>query len=300
MRSRQEEFLRVAPRASSFLNKASIVAEGEVENNAGSAPNPWKLCSVTRVEEVKMIIRLLPIWATTIVFWTTQAQMITFAVEQASTMDRRIGNFQIPAASLTAFFVAAIMITLAVNDCLIMPLWKQWKGKPGFTNLQKIAIGLVLSIFGMVAAALCERKRLSVVKAVSGTTSTLPISVFYLIPQYFLVGSGEGFIYTGQLDYFITGSPKGMKTMSTGLFFTTLALGYFGSSFLVSVVKKVTGSKNGQGWLVGNINYGRLDYFYALLAVLGAINFIMYLVCAAWCRPTKAKSASIVNGSGAE
>lgn len=152
----------------------------------------------------------------------------------------------------------------------------------------------------MVAAALCERKRLSVVKAVGGTTSTLPISVFYLIPQYFLVGSGEGFIYSGQLDYFITGSPKGMKTMSTGLFLTTLALGYFGSSFLVSVVKKVTGSKNGQGWLVGNINYGRLDYFYALLAVLGAINFVMYLVCAAWCRPTKAKSASIVYGSGAE
>lgn len=113
------------------MNKASIVAEGEVDKNAGSAPNPWKLCSVTRVEEVKMIIRLLPIWATTIVFWTTQAQMITFAVEQASTMDRRIGNFQIPAASLTAFFVAAIMITLAVNDRLIMPLWKKWKGKPG-------------------------------------------------------------------------------------------------------------------------------------------------------------------------
>ncbi|KAM4133134.1 hypothetical protein ACJW30_01G305900 [Castanea mollissima] len=284
-----------------FLNKASIVAEGEVDQiNAGSAPNLWKLCSVTRVEEVKMIIRLLPIWATTIVFWTTQAQMITFAVEQASTVDRRIGNFQIPAASLNAFFVAAIMITLAVNDRLIMPLWKKWKGEPGFANLQKIAIGLVLSIFGMVAATLCERKRLSVVKAVGGTTSTLPISVFYLIPQYFLVGSGEGFIYTGQLDYFITGSPKGMKTMSTGLFFTTLAFGYFGSSFVVSVVNKVTGSKNGQGWLVGNINYGRLDYFYALLAVLGAINFVMYLVCAAWCRPTKAKSASIVNWSGAE
>ena len=40
---------------------ASIVAEGDIEKNAGSAPNPWKLCSVTRVEEVKMMIRLLPI-----------------------------------------------------------------------------------------------------------------------------------------------------------------------------------------------------------------------------------------------
>jgi dipeptide/tripeptide permease len=117
----------------------------------------------------------------------------------------------------------------------------------GFRNLQRMAIGLGLSVFGMAAAVLCERKRLSVAKAAGGG-ATLPISVFFLIPQFVLVGSGEAFIYTGQLDFFITGSPKGMKTMSTGLFLTTLSLGFFVSSFLVSVVKRVTGSKDGHGW----------------------------------------------------
>jgi len=122
----------------SVLDKASIVAEGDYdEKNAGSAPNPWKLCSVTRVEEVKMMIRLLPIWATTIIFWTTYAQMITFSVEQASTMERSFGNFQIPAGSLTVFFVAAIMITLAIYDRLIMPLWKTWTVKPGIIKYLK-------------------------------------------------------------------------------------------------------------------------------------------------------------------
>ncbi|KAG2718743.1 hypothetical protein I3760_03G234300 [Carya illinoinensis] len=281
-----------------FLDKASIVAEGDFEKSAaGAAPNLWKLCSVTRVEEVKMMIRLLPIWATTIIFWTSYAQMITFSVEQASTMERSLGNFQIPAGSLTVFFVAAIMITLAVNDRLIMPLWKKWKGKQGFTNLQRIAIGLFLSTCGMAAAALCERKRLSVAKATGDSTAaTLPISVFFLIPQFFLVGSGEAFIYTGQLDFFITGSPKGMKTMSTGLFLTTLSLGFFVSSFLVSIVKRVTGSKDGEGWLADDINHGRLDCFYGLLAVLGSINFVVYLVCAAWYRPTKTKSADLQMG----
>ena len=86
---------------------------------------------MTRVEEVKMMARLLPIWATTIIFWTTYAQMITFSVDQASTMERSIGNFQIPAGSLNVFFVAAILITLGVYDRLIMPFWKKWKGKPG-------------------------------------------------------------------------------------------------------------------------------------------------------------------------
>ncbi|XP_049414521.1 protein NRT1/ PTR FAMILY 6.2-like [Solanum stenotomum] len=289
-----------------ILDKAAIVTEGDFEAHAScSAPNPWKLCSVTKVEEVKMMARLLPIWATTIIFWTTYAQMITFSVEQASTMERTIGNFQIPAGSLTVFFVAAILITLALYDRIIMPLWKKWKGKPGFTNLQRIAIGLVLSVIGMAAAALAEQKRLTVAKSVGRNTSTLPISVFLLIPQFFLVGAGEAFIYTGQLDFFITQSPKGMKTMSTGLFLTTLSLGFFISSFLVSVINKTTKSNaTAQGWLADNINYGRLDLFYWLLAALGVINFAIYLNCATWYKPRKPISAipmeTLHNGYGAE
>lgn len=290
-----------------FLDKAAIVAEGDFERNVLS-PNPWKLSSVTKVEEVKMMVGLLPVWATTIIFWTTYAQMITFSVEQASTMERSIGSFQIPAGSLTFFFVAAILITLAVNDRLIMPFWKKWKGKPGFSNLQRIAIGLVMSTIGMAAAAVVEKKRLSVARATAGaTTATLPITVFLLIPQFFMVGAGEAFIYTGQLDFFITQSPKSMKTMSTGLFLTTLSLGFFVSSFLVSIVKKVTGSNDGgQGWLADNINHGRLDCFYGLLAVLGIVNFLLFLVCAVWYKPSKPKPAALqmetinVNGSSAE
>ncbi|XP_065850834.1 protein NRT1/ PTR FAMILY 6.2 [Euphorbia lathyris] len=276
-----------------FLDKAAIVTNEDFENNGNLGPNPWKVCSVTRVEETKMMASILPIWATTIIFWTTYAQMITFSVEQASTMERTIGGFQIPAGSLTVFFVAAILITLAIYDRFIMPFWKKWKGKPGFTNLQRVGIGLVLSTLGMVAAAIVEKKRLSVAKSVGGeNVSTLPLTVFVLIPQFFLVGSGEAFIYAGQLDFFITQSPKGMKTMSTGLFLTTLSLGFFISSFLVMIVKAVTVTNGGDGWLADNINHGRLDLFYALLATLCAINFVAYLVCALWYKPRNNKSAA--------
>ncbi|KAJ4707907.1 protein NRT1/ PTR FAMILY 6.2-like [Melia azedarach] len=265
-----------------FLDKASVVTKGDYGDDGSFACNPWQLCPVTRVEEVKMLIKLLPIWATTIIFWSTYAQMITFSVEQASTMERSIGHFQIPAGSLTVFFVAAILITLGFYDRFIIPLWKKWKGKPGFTNLQLIAIGLFLSAGGMASAAIVEVKRLSVANPYGTTKTTLPISVFYLIPQFFLVGSAEGFIYTGQLDFFITQSPKGMKTMSTGLFLTTLSLGFFFSSLLVSIVKAVTGSSGKQGWVGENINGGRLDCFYGLLAALSFINFGLFLLCVSW------------------
>lgn len=155
-----------------------------------------------------------------------------------------------------------------------------------------------MSAIGMGAAALVEMKRLSVAKDVGRHTPVLPISVFWLIPQFFLVGSGEAFIYTGQLDFFITQSPKGMKTMSTGLFLTTLSLGFFLSSFLVSVVKKVTGTSPGHGWLADNINFGRLDLFYALLSILSAINFVIYIICAIWYKPQKAKPVVEMNSLG--
>ncbi|KAJ8444629.1 hypothetical protein Cgig2_023692 [Carnegiea gigantea] len=264
------------------LDKAALVAEGDFKVVSGSAPtpNPWRLCSVTRIEEG--MARSLPVWATTIMFWTTYAQMITFSVEQASTMERSIGSFQIPAESLTVFFVAAILITLAVYDCLVMPFWKTWKGTPGFTHFQRTAIGLALSTLGMAAAVMAEKKRLAVAEKVGRNTQTLAIRVYLLIPQFFLVGAGEAFIYTGQLDFFITQSPRGMKTMSTGLFLTTLSLGFFVSSFLVSVINAVTAISRSQGWLADDINHGRLDYFYGLLSMLGFINFGVFMVCAVW------------------
>ncbi|GAB4832872.1 hypothetical protein Ancab_006888 [Ancistrocladus abbreviatus] len=277
------------------LDKAAIVADGDFEGNGGSKPNPWRLSTVTRVEEVKMMIRLLPIWATTIMFWTIYAQMITFSVEQATTMDRSIGSFQIPSGSLTVFFVSAILITLAVYDRFIIPICRKFFGKPGFANLQQMGIGLVLSVLGMVAASFVEKKRLSIAHEHKGA-SPLPITVFYLVPQFFLIGSGEGFIYTGQLDFFITQSPKGMKTMSTGLFLTTLSFGFFISSLLVAIVKNVTGGRDGQGWLADSINNGRLDYFYALLAIMSSVNFILFLISAIWYKPVRPNPAKDIDG----
>ncbi|CAH1432851.1 unnamed protein product [Lactuca virosa] len=242
------------------LDKAAIVAEGDFEKNSSSSWNPWKLCTVTRVEEVKMMVRLLPIWATTILFWTTYAQMITFSVEQAATMRRTVGGFQIPAGSLTVFFVAAILLSCAVYDSLIIPIWKKWKGTPGFTDLQRIGLGLALSALGMAAASLGEVKRLSVARGHPiQTTEPLPISVFILIPQFFFVGSG-----------------------------------FFLSSLLVTVVKNVTGNNGEGGWLANNINNGRLDLFYGLVAALSGLNFAIYLVCAAWYKKDKGKSSDVV------
>ncbi|KAF2299016.1 hypothetical protein GH714_029949 [Hevea brasiliensis] len=139
-----------------FLDRAAI-KDPEI-----NVVNKWNLSTLTDVEEVKMVLRMLPIWATTIMFWTVYAQMTTFSVSQATTMDRHIGkSFQIPAASLTVFFVGSILLTVPVYDRLIVPVAKKvLKNQHGLTPLQRIAVGLVFSIIAMIAAALCELKRL--------------------------------------------------------------------------------------------------------------------------------------------
>lgn len=268
-----------------FLDKAAI--KDPQMPVVVSKVNKWYISTLTDVEEVKLVIRMLPIWATTIIFWTIYAQMTTFSVSQATTMDRHIGpSFEIPAASLTVFFVGSILLTVPIYDRVVVPIAGRLLHNPhGLMPLQRIGVGLMLSILAMVSAALVEIKRLKTAQIdglVNKPGAIVPLSVFWLIPQFFFVGAGEAFTYIGQLDFFLRECPKGMKTMSTGLFLSTLSLGFFVSSILVTVVHKLTGNK--RPWIADNLNQGRLDYFYWLLAGLSVINFLVYLVFAKWYR----------------
>ncbi|XP_010264234.1 PREDICTED: protein NRT1/ PTR FAMILY 6.3-like [Nelumbo nucifera] len=270
-----------------FLDKAAIKdPNGQTQSGSwNTVENRWSLSTLTDVEEVKIVIRMMPIWATTIMFWTVYAQMTTFSVSQATTLNRHLGrSFLIPAASLTVFFVGSILLTVIVYDRVIVPVTRRLFNNPrGLTPLQRIGIGLVMSALAMVAAALTELKRLRAARSnglTDNPTAEIPLSVFCLIPQFFLVGCGEAFTYIGQLDFFLRECPKGMKTISTGLFLSTISLGLFFSSFLVSLVHKLTG--NGRPWLSDNLNQGKLYNFYWLLAGLSLLNFGLYLVCARW------------------
>ncbi|KAG1359296.1 putative protein NRT1/ PTR FAMILY 6.3 [Cocos nucifera] len=198
-------------------------------------------------------------------------------------MDRHIGpSFQIPSGSLTAFFVGSILLTVPIYDSLIVPITRRFTGNPhGLTPLQRISVSLIFSIVAMVAAALTEIKRLKVARSnplAMDKRETVPLTVFWLVPQFFCVGAGAAFAYIGQLDFFLRECPKGMKTMSTGLFLSTLALGFYISSALVTIVHQVTG----EAWLADNLNRGKLYKFYWLLAVLSLLNFGLYLVSARW------------------
>lgn len=252
------------------LDKAAIL--DEYASAEGNRSNPWIVSTVNQVEEVKLVFKLMPVWSTCILFWTVYSQMTTFTIEQATFMNRNIGSFVIPSGSFSAFLFITILLFTSLNEKLIVPLARKLTNTAqGITSLQRIGIGLVLSTAAMIAAAIVEKQRREF--AVHQNTK---ISAFWLVLQYFLVGAGEAFVYVGQLEFFIREAPDRMKSMSTGLFLSTISMGFFVSTLLVTVVGKVTK----KSWLRNNLNKGRVDYFYLLLAVLGALNFLVFLVFA--------------------
>ncbi|KAL5212373.1 hypothetical protein ABZP36_023220 [Zizania latifolia] len=235
--------------------------------------------TVTEVEEVKMVVKLLPIWSTCILFWTVYSQMITFSVEQATRMDRHLrpgaaAGFAIPAGSLSVFLFLSILLFTSLNERVLVPLASRLTRRPqGLTSLQRVGTGLVLAIVAMVVSALVEKKRRDAANGSSSHGAAM-ISAFWLVPQFFLVGAGEAFAYVGQLEFFIREAPERMKSMSTGLFMVTLSMGFFLSSFLVFLTDAVTRGT----WIRNNLDAGRLDLFYWMLAVLGVVNFAVFLV----------------------
>uniref|UniRef100_A0ACD5URA4 Uncharacterized protein n=1 Tax=Avena sativa TaxID=4498 RepID=A0ACD5URA4_AVESA len=250
------------------LDKAAIV-EADMAKAAAASPG----LTVTEVEEVKMVAQLLPVWSTCILFWTIYSQMTTFSIQQAEQMDRRVGGgFVVPAGSLSAFLFFSILLFTSLNERLLVPLAGRLTRRPqGLTSLQRVAAGLALATLAMAVSALVEKKRRDASSGGGGT-----VSAFWLVLQFFLVGAGEAFAYVGQLEFFIREAPERMKSMSTGLFLATLAMGFFLSSLLVLAVDAATRG----AWIRGHLDDGRLDLFYWMLALLGVANFVVFLVFA--------------------
>lgn len=145
-----------------------------------------------------------------------------------------------------------------------------------------MGIGLIIGMLSMVAAGATEIERLRHVRAGEKASS---LSVFWQIPQYVLVGASEVFMYIGQLEFFNGQAPDGIKSFGSSLCMASISLGNYVSSMLMNMVMGITARGENPGWIPENLNSGHMDRFYFLLAVLTAIDFVLYLFCARWYKP---------------
>lgn len=257
-----------------------MILENEL-NPDGSPMSKWRLCSIQQVEEVKRIIRIIPIWASGIIGLIAMTQQGTFIVSQALKMDRHFGHteFQIPAGSINVLSFLTVGLWLPFYDRIMVPsLRKITKHEGGITQLQRIGVGLVFSVLSMVVAAVVERERRS---AAIANPHAPPISVFWLAPQLVLLGLCEAFNIIGQIEFFNRQFPEHMMSIGNALFSLSFAFASYLSSLIVTVIHRVTGSNGHRpDWLANDINAGRLDYFFFLIAGIGVLNFFYFVYVA--------------------
>lgn len=241
-----------------------------------------KVCSINEIEEAKAVLRLFPIWITCLVYAIVFAQSTTLFTKQGDTIDRSLGpGFRIPAASLQTFISLSVIVFIPIYDCIFVPIARAITRKPsGITMLQRIGFGIFLSVISMVIAALIERKRLETALEyglIDNPKATVPMSFWWLAPQYILFGISDVFTMVGLQEFFYDQMPSELKSVGLSLYLSIFGVGSFLSSFLISIVENTTGGDGQDSWFADNLNRAHLDYFYWLLAGLSAVAMVAYL-----------------------
>lgn len=104
------------------------------------------------------------------------------------------------------------------------------------------------------------------------TRETVPMSVFWLLPQYVLLGSITG-IYENSFALHLEETvPEELSQYMVLFNVGVCGVGIMSNIALVSVVGRVSGGK----WFQDTIDKSRLDNYYWVLAVLSMFNLLLY------------------------
>lgn len=245
-----------------FLDRAAIVPALTSEKKG-----PWRLCTVSQVEDVKMLLRLCPVWASMVVFFMATSQMSSTLIEQGMAMDNLVGPFAVPPASIAGFDVISMLVLIPIYDIVLVPLARRATGEPrGFSQPQRIGVGLALSTLAMAYSALLEMKRLTMARAQQKA------SIMWQAPAYTILGAGEVFATIGILELFYDRAPKSMKSLCTALAQLAVAAGNYLNSAVLGAVASA-------GWIPEDLDDGHLDYFFWVMAALGTLNLLQFWLC---------------------
>lgn len=260
-----------------FLDKAVHVREGTDEDEDA--------CTIVDIDDAKGVLRLVPIWCTCLGYAIISSQASTLFTKQGATMDRHITHgFQIPAASLQSLISISILILIPIYDCILIPIARIITKKPaGISMLQRIGAGIFLSFLLMVIAALVERRRLTIAVEhglVDKPDKTVPMSVWWLAPQYLLLGIADVFTMVGLQEFFYDQVPIELKSLGLALYLSIFGIGSFLSSFLIAFIETTTSRDGHDSWFSSNLNRAHLDYFYWFLGGISAVTMAAYVYSA--------------------
>lgn len=264
-----------------FFDRAAIVTPSGCESPRQLST--WKICTVTQVEELKILIRMLPVWSTVILYSTVQEHMFSTFIEQGMVMEKHFGSFEIPAASFQSVEVVTALLLIPFYGRVLVAVFRYFTGRTnGITPLQRMGVGLFFSMLSMMSAAVVENNRLRIAQdeGLVHRQVAVPMSILWQGPQYMLLGAGQVFTNIGLSEFFYGESPDSMRSLCMAFSFANIAAGNYLNSFILSLVPVFTARGDIPGWIPGNLNEGHLDRFYLMMAGLSFLNLLAFMFCA--------------------
>lgn len=226
---------------------------------------------------------MLPVFISCLLMYMPFTLLMTLTIQVGSTMDTGAGKIQIPSASLIAIPTAFHMLLQPCYRRILTPLLRTITGHAhGITPLQSIGAGSLCGIAAAFVATLVETKRLKLkVAEQHGLTATgngVPMSVFWLVIQFFLLSVMETASFGGLIEFIKSETPPWMKPVAPVAQSFLAGVAAWSACAFIQLVNGVTRYGNsGRGWLDGaNFNRTRLDHFFLLLAVFELMAFINY------------------------
>jgi solute carrier family 15 (peptide/histidine transporter), member 3/4 len=214
--------------------------------------------------------------------------MSAIFIEQAAAMDCSFFKFKIPPAGISVFEIVGVTTFVFLYEFCIVKLCAMVSREP--TELQRMGTGLVISTLAMITSGLVEQQRL---KHATGMSSSL--TILWQIPQYLLIGASEVFMYVTITEFFNHELPEGIRSLGSALSVASMSAGNYANTLLVTVVMSITCKGNQPGWIPEDLNKGHVDWFFFVVAVLNAMDLMVFVVLA-----KKYRRTPVIEPAGAD
>ncbi|XP_050209790.1 protein NRT1/ PTR FAMILY 2.3-like [Mercurialis annua] len=205
------------------------------------------------------LIKLIPLFVTDIFLHASDIMLNSLMTLQALTMNRHIfdPDLEVPVSCFAFFSLPTIFLSLAIIDFFVVPQCKKLRISWG------IGLTHVLTILTLIASAVIESHRLNHL----ANNHSLMSALWLMIPEAIL-GFKFGFYFRRNSRMYCR--EEGIATVLMRTF--SLGMGCFVSILIIQIFVQFT------DWLPHNINDGRLDYVYWMLAAIGCLNFAFHLI----------------------
>ncbi|XP_061182210.1 solute carrier family 15 member 4-like [Saccostrea echinata] len=238
------------------------------------------------VDGVVAVLRIIPVFLLIILYWAIYSQMQSTFFLQGERMDAKIGSVTMPIAVLNVFNTIIILILIPIMDRIIYPFLAKHNRSP--THLQRIAFGFILSALSVLVAGILEIYRKKDIEnngyiqqdLASDTFNASHISIFAQVPEFALVGASEVFASVSGLEFAYSQAPSFMQGLVMGLFLMMSGLGNYVSEAILEIVKEASGTKPPDAWFPEEMNDGKTEYLFFMLAGLMAANTLVFIVVA--------------------